>query len=162
MLMTHDPYLGDAHRRNAEANRRNLILLAEREASQARDYEGSKADLENRELRRQIACLKLEAVKTANVVQQARDRQSRTQAGVTENKEGLAQLSKQQDLAALAQERATQERQAAAVDRERLAEGNLKNRAELATVVLPSTSSITPPAPIATHLAQTTDDVCSF
>jgi hypothetical protein len=38
------------------------------------------------------------------------------------------QLSKQQDLAALAQERATQERQAAAIHRERLEEGNLENR----------------------------------
>jgi hypothetical protein len=160
-----DPYTGDAFRRNVEANRRNLAWLEATEAYRDHAYEGSKADLENRALRREIARLKSEAVESEKAAQQVRDRQSWTQAGMTENREGLAKLSKQQDLAALAQERATQERQAAAlereqlskrqdqaalareratqerqeaaIDRERLAEGNQKNRAMVAKVVVP-------------------------
>jgi hypothetical protein len=47
----HDPYTGDAFRRNVEANRQNLAWLGAREAHRDRNYEGSKADLENRALR---------------------------------------------------------------------------------------------------------------
>ena len=160
-----DPYTGDASRRNVEVNRQNLVYLGAREAQRDRDYEGSKADLENRVLRREVARLRSEAVESERMAQQVRDRQSWTQAGMTQNREGLAQLSKQQDIAALAQEHATQERQAAAtdreqlsrrqdqaalareratqerqeaaIDRERLAERNLENRTMVAKVVLP-------------------------